>query len=234
MLYTRYRFAADYCLGKAVLEVACGAGQGLGYLGKTANRVIGGDYTEGLLKSAQRYYRGRVPFIHLDGHALPFRTSSFDVVVLFEAIYYFAKPDLILKECRRVLRKNGVLLLCTVNKEWLDFNPSPFSVRYFTAQELFDLLHQHRFQVQLSGAFPASVETMKDAIVSFLKRAAITLDLMPETMKGKELLKRMFLGPLQALPPEVFDGMASYCFPVRISEKDKASNFKILFAVATI
>src|SRR2546427_9416346 len=88
MLYTRYHFAADHCLGKVVLEVACGAGQGLGYLAKKAKLVVGGDYTENLLRVAQRSYNRRVPLLHLDAHALPFRDSSFDVVLLYEAIYY--------------------------------------------------------------------------------------------------------------------------------------------------
>jgi len=39
----RYHFAAGFCAGKDVLEVACGAGVGLGYLAKFAKRVVGGD-----------------------------------------------------------------------------------------------------------------------------------------------------------------------------------------------
>src|SRR5437870_10496788 len=192
MLSTRYAFAAEFCHDKHVLEIACGSGQGLGYLANKARKLIGGDYMENLLKGAHQHYRGRVPLLCLDAHALPFRDSSFDVVLLYEAIYYLANPEYFLDECRRVLRERGMLLLCTVNKEWSDFNPSPFSTRYFTARELLDLLHQHQFQVQLSGAFPTNRETIKDDIISFLKRAAVSLDLMPKTMKGKELLKRIF------------------------------------------
>jgi 2-polyprenyl-3-methyl-5-hydroxy-6-metoxy-1,4-benzoquinol methylase len=43
-LYHRYHFAAGFCEGKDVLEVACGAGQGLGYLARKAKSVVGGDY----------------------------------------------------------------------------------------------------------------------------------------------------------------------------------------------
>lgn len=45
-LYTRYRFASEFCKDKDVLEVACGAGLGLGYLARFAKRVVGGDYDE--------------------------------------------------------------------------------------------------------------------------------------------------------------------------------------------
>ena len=42
MVYTRYRFAADLCRGRRVLEVGCGPGVGLGYLGQHAAAIVGG------------------------------------------------------------------------------------------------------------------------------------------------------------------------------------------------
>ena len=47
---TRYYFASKFCEGKDVLEVGCGAGQGLGYLARKARRVVGGDCTENMAK----------------------------------------------------------------------------------------------------------------------------------------------------------------------------------------
>src|SRR5437867_3242858 len=231
-LYHRYTFAAQYCDGMDVLEVACGTGQGLGYMAKKAKLVVGGDYTENLLRVAQRYYSGRVPLLRLDAHALPFRDSSFDVVLLYEAIYYLANPEHFLDECRRVLREKGMLLLCTVNKEWSDFNPSPFSTRYFSARELSELLRKHGFRVELQGAFPVKKDSANDHVVSFLKRFAVALHLIPRTMKGKGLLKRLFFGSLSPLPSEVHEGMAGYTPPVAISDTEACPRFKILFALA--
>ena len=232
MLYTRYAFAAEFCHDKQVLEIACGSGQGLGYVATKARKLIGGDYTENLLKSAQQHYRSRVPLMRLDAHALPFQASSFDVVLFYEAIYYLANPEHFLDECRRVLREKGMLLLCTVNKEWPDFNPSPFSTRYFSARELSELLRKHRFQVELRGAFPVRKDSAKVHVVSFLKRVAVALHVIPKTMKGKELLKRIFLGSLSPLPSEVHEGMAGYIPPVAISDTEVCPRFKILFALA--
>ena len=232
MLYTRYAYAAEFCCGNDVLEVACGAGLGLGYLAKKARTVVGGDYTDNLLTGAKKYYNGRVPLLRLDAHALPFRDSSFDMVLLYEAIYYLANPEHFLDECRRVLREKGMLLLCTVNKEWSDFNPSPFSTRYFSARELSELLRKHGFRVELQGAFPVKKDSANDHVVSFLKRLAVALHLIPKTMKGKELLKRFFLGSLSPLPSEVHEGMAGYTPPVAISDTEACPRFKILFALA--
>lgn len=231
-LYHRYTFAAQFCDGMDVLELACGTGQGLGYLAKKAKLVVGGDYTEKLLRVAQRYYSGRVPLLRLDAHALPFRDSSFDVVILYEAIYYLINPEHFLDECRRVLREKGTLLLCTVNNEWSDFNASPFSTRYFSARELSRLFRKHRFQVELFAAFPVNKASAKDHVISFLKRLAVVFHLIPKTMKGKQLLKRLFLGRLSPLPSEVHEGIAPYIPPIAISDTQACTRFKILFVLA--
>lgn len=232
MLYTRYHTAAAFCEGKDVLEVACGSGQGLGYLAKRARRVIGGDYTENLIRRAQRHYRARVPLLLLDAHALPFRPSSFDVVILYEAIYYLAQPEGFLEECRRVLRTKGIVLICTVNKEWMDFNPSPFSTHYFSGTELAWLLKTHHFDVDLFGAFPVSNGSATDRMSSIIKRLAVTLHLMPNTMKGKEFLKRVFFGKLSSLPAEIEDGVAQAYPLVPIQNDSGNSQYKVLYAIA--
>jgi len=152
--------------------------------------------------------------------------------LLYEALYYLHQPDRFLEECRRILREQGTLLISTVNKEWSDFNPSPFSVRYFSAQELLELCSAHKFQAELYGAFPVEGASLKDLLVSLIKRIAVMLNLIPRTMKGKEVLKRLFLGPLSPIPAEVHDAMAPYFPPVPIRDHTPASNFKVLFAIA--
>ena len=72
-LYHRYQTAGQYIAGKRVLEVACGAGLGLGYLARRANAVIGGDYTESLLRTAQSHYQKRILLVLFDAHHLPLR-----------------------------------------------------------------------------------------------------------------------------------------------------------------
>jgi len=230
-LYQRYHLARRYTCGKAILEVGCEAGIGLGYLAGSASYTVGGDYTESLLRIAHSYYRGSVPLVCLDAQNLPFCDGSFDIVVLFEAIYYLSRPTEFFAECRRVLAGRGVVVLCTVNKEWSDFNPSPFSTRYFSTQELGQLLKEHGFGVELYGAFPVATGTAKDRIVSLIKRVAINLHLVPKTMKGKEVLKRLFFGKLVPIPPEITEGMAELCPLVALNGESNSSNYKVLYAV---
>ena len=93
MMATRYGGAATFCGGKRVLEVGCGPGAGLGRLAQTARIVVGSDRTEMLLAQAKHTYQNAVPLVRLDALDLPFVTFSFDVIVLFEAIYYLPDVD---------------------------------------------------------------------------------------------------------------------------------------------
>ena len=139
-LYTRYKFASEFCKNKTLLEVACGAGLGLGYLSKYAKKVIGGDIDKDVLRFAQGHYKNRekIKLLLFDAEDLPFKNESFDVLIFFEAIYYLIFPEKFIEEAYRVLRNNGIIIICTVNKDWSDFNPSPYSNKYFSAPELFN------------------------------------------------------------------------------------------------
>ena len=48
-IYQRYYWADIYCRNKSVLEVACGSGQGIGYLADLADSFTGGDISEDIL-----------------------------------------------------------------------------------------------------------------------------------------------------------------------------------------
>ncbi len=231
-MFHRYCFAADFSRGKVILEVACGAGQGLGYLAKRGRKVFGGDYTERLLKEAKRYYKERVPLLRLDAHFLPFMDHCFDVVILYEALYYLAEPETFFQEAYRVLREGGVLLIASVNKDWPNFNPSPFSMRYFSVPELGDLLENSGFRVEFFGAFSAVSRTVKGKIISGIRKFAIAFHLIPKTMKRKEFLKKIFYGKLIPLKEEIEDGTCQYLPPVPIPSQVPNVEYKVIYGIA--
>lgn len=231
---TRYYFAGEFCEGKDVLEVACGVGQGLGYLASKARHIVGGDCTEKLIQMAENYYQGRVETKVLDAHQLPFANKSFDAILLYEAIYYLRDPDQFLRECRRVLKGNGTVIICTANKDWKGFCPSPLSVRYFSAHELSALLKSHGFDVQMLGDCPVSNGGLSSKVVSAIRKMTIALHLMPKTMRGKEKLKKIFFGKLVELSGEIVEGMMPYVKPTPISHDQPNRDFKVLFAVGRL
>lgn len=233
-MYHRYRFVANYCGKKEVLEVACGAGQGLGYLARSASRVVGGDCTEKLVQSARKYYKDRVELYHLDAHQLPFKEKSFDIVILYEALYYLAEPETFFQEAYRVLREEGVLLIASVNKDWPEFNPSPLSTHYFSVPELGHLLQKNGFKVEFYGAFSAIPKTVKEKIIATIRMCAIALHLVPKTMKEKEFLKKVFYGKLLPLKAEIEEGMCEYIPPVPIPSHIPNFEYKVIYALARV
>jgi ubiquinone/menaquinone biosynthesis C-methylase UbiE len=234
-MYTRYRFASNLCADKEVLEVACGSGQGLGYLAKKARRVVGGDIDKINLKWAIKNYRGRdnIEIQSLDAHNLPFDDGSFDVVILFEAIYYLSKPEKFIAEANRVLRDKGVLIVCTANKNCPGFNPSPYSFKYFSTTELFKILNHHGFTyIEFFGGCRVKTDTIKEQVISVIKKTAVAFHLIPKTMEGKELLKRIFFGKLIPLPPEIEDGMSEYTSPEYIPHDIPNYDYRVLYSLA--
>ena len=233
-LFHRYHMAIPYVANKRVLEVACGAGLGLGYLSRSAGSIWGGDYTAKLLHVAQASYRGRIPLLRLDAHSLPIRGQSFDVVIFYEAIYYLAHPEEFIEGVRRVLRENGVFLIATVNKDWPEFNHSPFSTRYFSVPELRGILQNHGFRVECFGAFSSLPKGWKGKAITHIRKLAVSLHLIPKTMKGKEFLKRVFYGRLAQLKGEIEEGISEYFPPVPIPCDAPNFEYKVIYVVARI
>jgi len=233
MMYTRYCLAASHSRDKRVLEVGCGSGQGLPYLAKHARVVVGGDYTPQVLLQANPTVGQYAQLVALDGHKLPFVDGSFDLILLYEAIYYLADPRQFLDDCRRVLRPGGMVLICTANKDRPDFNPSPHAHRYYSARDLAALLRDHGFSVELFGGFPVSISSLRDLIVFAIRKTAVALHLIPKGMGSKALLKRLFLGKLRRVSV-VTDDMAPYHAPAPISDDSATTRFKVLYAVAKL
>lgn len=238
-IYHRYRFALDYVRGAEVLEAACGSGIALAYLARVAQQVVGGDIDEVNIAVAHvskrmlaSDLRRKVSLVRLDAHYLPFPDRSFDVVLLFEAIYYLKDPEAFIVEVARVLRGKGTLIIGTVNRDWPDFHPSPYTYNYPSVPELYYLLKVYFPDVMIWGAFPSSSEGLLPAAVSLLKRTAVRFDLIPGSLKARAYLKRLFMGPLTDLPMSITEGMADYHPPLPIPGEGVDRVHKIIYAVA--
>lgn len=215
-----------------MLEAGCGPGLGLGYLARRARRIVGGDYTEGHVQVARQHYRGRPPVLRFDAQVLPFKDRAFDVVILLEAIYYLEHPPNFLAECRRVLRPGGVVVISTANRSWPGFAPSPFSVQYYGVPELAALLRTHDFDPQVFGCVPVGTTTLAGRFVLAIRSAAVSLRLIPKTMKGRELFKRIFYGPLTRLPQEIDAAKYADAYPlVPLPSGVPSTGYKVLCAI---
>ena len=230
----RYYWAGEYCRGKDVLEVACGTGQGVGYLASLARSIVAGDYSKRLLEIARQHYGGRFEFREFDAHHMPFADAAFDAVLIFEALYYIADAERFFAECRRVLRPGGVLLVASANKDLFDFNPSPQSTRYFGVAELSEALNRHGFTPTFFGDTPVGEVSVRQKILRPIKAAAARLGLIPKTMAGKKLLKRLVFGHLVKMPAEILADTATRVPPTPLTSGRPDRDHKVIFCAATL
>jgi len=233
-LCNRYYWAERYCAGKDVLEVACGSGQSLGLLQGVSKTFEAGDMSDELLTLAKRHYGERVKVQKIDAHQMPFGDRSKDVILCFEAIYYLEDVTKFLCECQRVLRPGGVLLITSANKDLYDFNPSPYSHSYYGVVEMRDLFSRFGFATEFFGDTPLQDLSIRQRILRPIKKLVVQLGLVPKSMSGKKMLKRLVFGNLVQMPAEITDATCPRIHPDPIPSGIPATTHKVIFCKATL
>jgi SAM-dependent methyltransferase len=138
-----YQRLAQRCAGREVLEAGCGEGYGADLIAGVARRVIAVDYDESTVAHVRARYP-RVQVIHGNLTDLPLADGSVDAVVNFQVIEHLWDQDRFVRECARVLRSSGLLMVSTPNR--ITFSPgrdtpiNPFHTRELNADELSQLL----------------------------------------------------------------------------------------------
>ena len=232
-LCNRYYWTKQYCKDKDVVEAACGSGQGLGYLKGIAKSFEAGDYSEKMIEIAKSHYNGQISLQQFDALDMPFKNQCKDVIILFEAIYYLQDATKFAQECARVLRPNGVVLVVTANKDLYDFNPSPYSYHYYNPLELNALFSDAGFSVKCYGGTPLREISFKQKMLRPIKKTAVRLGIMPKTMSGKKLLKRLVFGRMVTIPAEINNKTAIYVPPTPISCEQPDRQHKVIYCEAT-
>jgi 2-polyprenyl-3-methyl-5-hydroxy-6-metoxy-1,4-benzoquinol methylase len=147
----RYHFAAQYCRGMRVLDVATGTGYGANILRQSgAAEVVAVDREQSALNyAADRYGTSGIRWVNGDACALQFK-SEFDVVVSFETIEHLKDPDRFVRECKRVLKPGGMYIVSTPENAGgplvSDFHEFEYTREEFRAQ-----LQKHFHNVVLLG-----------------------------------------------------------------------------------
>ncbi|MFR9752066.1 class I SAM-dependent methyltransferase [Nocardia sp. 004] len=145
-----YARLLEHCAGKTVLEAGSGEGYGADMIAGVAQKVIGVDYDACAVEHVRARYP-RVEMIQGNLAALPLENASVDVVVNFQVIEHLWDQSQFLRECLRVLRPGGELLISTPNR--ITFSPgrdtplNPFHTRELNAAELTELLIDTGFEV---------------------------------------------------------------------------------------
>jgi len=152
----RYYFALQFVKGKRVLDAACGSGYGSAMLAEAAGSVIGIDISGEAIGYARANFAAaaaagaEIDFSEGDCLALPLNDHSVDVAVAFEIVEHIKDASEFLRELRRVLRPDGLLILSTPNRLYYTEDRgeiNPFHEREYTFTELntlIDPFYRHR------------------------------------------------------------------------------------------
>jgi len=133
----RYHFAARWCAGKRVLDVACGEGYGSALLARHAAHVTGIDIAAEAIAHARTSYAAlaNAEFVAASCTALPLAGASVDVAISFETLEHIAAQAEFIDELARVLKPDGVLVLSCPNK--LEYSDKRGFANEFHVKELY-------------------------------------------------------------------------------------------------
>lgn len=143
----RYLLASEIAAGKVILDIACGEGYGSEMLACKANKVTGVDISIEAIKHARKQYKNEnLDFMVGSCIDIPLPDSSVDLVVSFETIEHLEQHDLMMKEIKRVLRPDGLLLISSPDKYYYSIETSyknPFHKKELYQYEFKKLLANH-------------------------------------------------------------------------------------------
>lgn len=142
----RYQFARQFVLNKIVLDAACGEGYGSNLLARDAAEVYGIDISEeSIIHARNKYENKRIKFQVASVCELPFASDTFDVIVSFETLEHVDEVSQMkfLQEIRRVLKKDGILVISTPNhRVYKQRGENHFHVRELEYREFKALLEE--------------------------------------------------------------------------------------------
>lgn len=103
-------------LGKStiVLDVGCGRGWYLDGVARECSQAIRIDVSWGHLLQAKRFLKDKDTVSLIQCHAcrLPFKDESIDIILFIGVMEHLLSPRKALEEIRRVLKKEGEVLIC--------------------------------------------------------------------------------------------------------------------------
>lgn len=228
MAYSRYSYARQLAAGARVLEIGCGSGIGLGLVAERSHLAVGGDIEFQPLFLGRSHYGSRVSFVVLSAEQLPFPNGFFDLVLFFETSYYVRDMEKAFDEIARVLSNRGAVVFVNANPERPDFIRSPHSVHYHSAAEFRCALERRGYGVRVEGAFPLASGTASGWMVQLARQILQRLRLVPRTLRGRAILKRLVYGRLRQLPPELKEGFGTECTRYDLPEHP-VERFKVLY-----
>ncbi len=146
----RYAFAAQFCKGRRVLDVACGEGYGSLLLRRAgAASVLGVDISSDAIAAASaRFTEPAIRYVVGDAMSLSSvlkDEAPFDVIVSFEALEHVADADRFLAEIAAARPPGGIVIISAPQEAGPPGQASanPFHARTMTFEEFQEVTCRH-------------------------------------------------------------------------------------------
>ena len=115
--YLKHNTVDEMFKDKVVLDIGCGAGgKTIYYASKGVKEITGIEILEKYRNEAENLamnynLQDKFKFVQGDASNMPFEEETFDTIIMNDAMEHVDQPEMVLRECYRVLKKNGKLYL---------------------------------------------------------------------------------------------------------------------------
>lgn len=162
-----YELIRPVVKGKTVLELATGTGLIAKNIVNTAAHIEATDASLEMIAEAKRgNYSAKLHFSVQDMFSLPYAGNSFDVVIVSNALHIVPQPEKSLREIKRVMKDDGVLIAPTfthaensltgkIKACFMRLAGFPLHSRW-TSEEHLSFLRQNGWRVRKSAVLKAS------------------------------------------------------------------------------
>ena len=151
----RYLWAAQFGRGKRILDIACGEGYGSEILAHSAAHVIGVDLSQDVIANAShKYLTKKLEFLVGSCDRIPVPNGTVDLAVSFETIEHHNRHKEMMREIKRVLRPEGILIISSPDKYIYSDVPAynnEFHVKELYAREFEALIKEYFTNLQMFG-----------------------------------------------------------------------------------
>lgn len=147
-LFRRYSIANEFVKGQTVLDIPCGMGWGTSLL-SGCHSLYGVDISLDAIAEAKKKYPD-IDFSVGNMTEMQFNNHSFDVIICLEGFEHitFLQGQKFLKETKRVLKSNGMLIVSTpllVDGRYHSGNK--YHLCEYREEEFFQVMNESRYKL---------------------------------------------------------------------------------------
>jgi ubiquinone/menaquinone biosynthesis C-methylase UbiE len=105
-----------------ILDIGCADGTATKFIleQSKADLIIGVDVLQSSVDYAKKRFKSsKLKFLMADAEKLPFEKNQFEAVFCLDSIEHFFEPEKVIREMRRVLKKDGYLVILVHTKSLL-------------------------------------------------------------------------------------------------------------------